>query len=134
MATSIQIIESVEDDIERGEPVDVKLGIFDVGMVCFQLRIGAELLGDVLRYLQGMSETCTRCDIFPLDKLTSAFDFLICSWRNRNWRFRLLRSMVSRSTMWISPKPVSSRFLRSSHPIPPAPTSNTRDYQSNKLV
>lgn len=51
MATSVQIIKGVEDNIERGEPVDVKLGVFDVGMICFQLRIGAELLGDVLRYL-----------------------------------------------------------------------------------
>lgn len=35
--------------------------------------------------------------------------------------------MVSRSTTWISPKPVVTRFLRSSHPIPPAPTTRMRD-------
>lgn len=51
MATSVQIIKRVEDNIERSEPVDVELGVFDVGMICFQLRIGAELLGDVLGYL-----------------------------------------------------------------------------------
>jgi hypothetical protein len=35
MATGIQVIESIEDDTERGEPIDIELGIFDVGMVCF---------------------------------------------------------------------------------------------------
>lgn len=51
----------------------------------------------------------------------------MCSCRNRNCLFRLLRSIVSRSTMWISPKPAKTRFLRSSQPIPPAPTMKTRD-------
>jgi hypothetical protein len=35
MATSVQIIKGIEDDIECGEPVDVELGILNVGMVCF---------------------------------------------------------------------------------------------------
>lgn len=60
---------------------------------------------------------------------TRAFGFLICSTLNRNWRFKLLRSIVSRSIIWISPKPVRSRFFSSSQPIPPAPTRRTRDYE-----
>lgn len=37
--------------------------------------------------------------------------------------------MVSRSTTWISPKPVVTRFLSSSQPMPPAPTTRIRDCQ-----
>lgn len=55
-------------------------------------------------------------------------DFLICSCRNRNCRFRLDKSMVSRSTMCTWPNPVSTMFLSSSHPMPPAPTISTRAY------
>ena len=59
---------------------------------------------------------------------TIALDFLMCCIPNKNWRLRLLRSMVSRSTMWISPNPVITRFFSNSHPMPPAPTIRTRDY------
>src|SRR3569833_800823 len=57
---------------------------------------------------------------------TKALDFLMCSCRNRNCRLRLLRSIVSRSTTWISPKPVRTRSFKSSQPMPPAPTIRTR--------
>jgi hypothetical protein len=52
----------------------------------------------------------------------------MCCIPKRNCLLRLLRSIVSRSTMWISPNPVRTKFLRSSHPIPPAPTMRTRAY------
>lgn len=52
----------------------------------------------------------------------------MCSCRKRNWRFRLDRSIVSRSTTWISPKPQRTRFFNSSQPMPPAPTMSTRAY------
>lgn len=51
MATSVQIIKGVEDDIKRSKPVDIKLCVLDIGMISFQLRVGAELLGDVFGYL-----------------------------------------------------------------------------------
>lgn len=35
---------------------------------------------------------------------------------------------MSRSMIWISGKPVRTRFLRSSQPMPPAPTSNILDW------
>lgn len=81
---------------------------------------------------------------------TCAFDFPICSLWKRNWRFKLLTSMVSRSicnnkhmtndfiavqfqskywtsvvhTISMFGKPVSTRFFNISQPIPPAPTTN----------
>jgi hypothetical protein len=36
--------------------------------------------------------------------------------------------------MWISPKPLRTRFLRSSQPIPPAPTINTRDWETVSMT
>jgi hypothetical protein len=39
----------------------------------------------------------------------------------RNWRLRLLMSMVSMSMTWISLKPESARLARISQPRPPAP-------------
>lgn len=37
MATGVQIIKSVEDNIKCSKPIDVELGIFNVGMIGFQL-------------------------------------------------------------------------------------------------
>ena len=49
MASSIEVVESVENDIELAEPSHVELRIFDVGVVGFELDV--ELLGDFLRNL-----------------------------------------------------------------------------------
>lgn len=126
MAARIHIVERVEDETEGLKPHDVELGVLDVVVVCDDVNIGVELGSRLFRNLSGgqrMPSHVCGCSGCP----TSAFDFLMCSLRNRNWRLRLLRSMVSRSTMWISPKPVRTRFLRSSQPMPPAPTIKTRD-------
>ena len=56
---------------------------------------------------------------------TFALDMPTCRLRNRNWRLRLLTSMVSRSIISISSKPLSTRVLSSSQPMPPAPTIRT---------
>lgn len=62
-----------------------------------------------------------------------AFDCPMCSFRNKNWRFRLLISIVSKSNTLISTNhineqpqrlnPDTTRFFKISHPIPPAPTT-----------
>ena len=51
MASSIEVVESVENDIELAEPSHVELRIFDVGVVGFELDVWVELLGDFLRNL-----------------------------------------------------------------------------------
>lgn len=51
MASSIKVVQSVEDDIKCRKPVNVELVILDVRMVCFKLRTGLELVGDFLRNL-----------------------------------------------------------------------------------
>lgn len=55
MASSIEIVECVENDIELAEPFYVELCIFDVGMVGFELDVWVELLGDFLRNLRIVS-------------------------------------------------------------------------------
>ena len=125
MSSSIDIIERIEDEFEAGKPVDVELRILNIGMICLQLDVRVEFAGAFLcdLWFVGLEHGLKR----GLVARTKALDFLMCSWRKRNWRLRLLRSIVSRSTMWISPKPVRTRFFKSSQPIPPAPTITTRD-------
>ena len=45
--------------------------------------------------------------------------------RNRNWRLRFDTSMVSMSITSMLRKPDSARFLRISHPRPPAPITSS---------
>ena len=131
MPSSIQIVQSVEYEVESFEPSDVELRIFYVGVMCFELNVRIELRGGLFRNL--IRRISMARDALKMVVLTNALDFLMCSCLKRNCRFRLLKSMVSRSTIWISPKPVRTRFLRSSHPIPPAPTSKIRDYEGTKV-
>lgn len=51
MTTRIEIIQSVEYDIEFAKPVHVEFGVLDVRMVGFELRAGLELVGDFFRDL-----------------------------------------------------------------------------------
>mmetsp|Transcript_16440 Transcript_16440/g.30277 ORF Transcript_16440/g.30277 Transcript_16440/m.30277 type:complete len:212 (+) Transcript_16440:1207-1842(+) len=53
---------------------------------------------------------------------TSALGLSTCSRRKRNCLFKFDMSMVSRSMTSMSRNPVSTKFLSSSQPIPPAPT------------
>ena len=128
MPARINVVEGVEDDVKSLEPRDVESGVLDVVVIGFDRNIGVEgvrrLFGNLLECQRAYSLTLAT----STGARTNAFDFLMCSLRNRNWRLRLLRSMVSRSTMWISPKPERTRFLSSSQPMPPAPTMSTRDY------
>lgn len=53
---------------------------------------------------------------------TVAFGWPMCSFLKRNWRWRLVTSMVSISTRsMLSSKGSELKTFRSSHPIPPAP-------------
>lgn len=47
---------------------------------------------------------------------------------NLTYRLRLDNSIVSMSIMWICLNPIRARFLSSSHPRPPAPTTSTRQW------
>lgn len=51
MTSSIEIVQSVEDDVECRKPVNVELVILDVRMICFKLCTGLEFVGDFLRNL-----------------------------------------------------------------------------------
>lgn len=55
----------------------------------------------------------------------TAFDWPICLRLNKNWRFKLLSSIVSKSTRWMLRKLDRTAVLSSSQPIPPVPTINT---------
>jgi hypothetical protein len=50
---SLQIIQGIEDDIEPLKPIDVELGVFNIGMVRFECHVGVEfcggLFGDLVR-------------------------------------------------------------------------------------
>ena len=51
----IEIIQRVEHHIEAFEPSDIELGIFDVGVVGFELNFGVELVGCLFCYLMFVS-------------------------------------------------------------------------------
>ena len=55
MSSSIQIIERIEDEIESLEPIEIELGIFDVGMVCFKLDVRVKFPGRFLCDLNKVS-------------------------------------------------------------------------------
>jgi len=62
---------------------------------------------------------------------TSALNLPRSLARKRNWRFRLLFSIVSRSVTWMiplgpEPTPIKLQFFNISHPIAPDPTRNCR--------
>lgn len=129
MAAGVKVVKRIEDEIEGLEPCDVELRVLDVAVVGLDLDVGVELGGRLFGDLVALgvsTQAAIGGEKGAKWKRTSAFDFLMCSLRKRNWRLRLLRSMVSRSTMWTSPKPVRMRFLSSSQPMPPAPTMRTR--------
>lgn len=51
MATSVQVVEGIEDNVESFKPINVELGILDVRMVGFKLCVGPEFTSDLLRDL-----------------------------------------------------------------------------------
>jgi hypothetical protein len=52
MSSGFEIVQRIEDDSESLEPVDVKLGIFYVGVVGFELDVWVEFLSNFFRYLE----------------------------------------------------------------------------------
>jgi hypothetical protein len=49
----------------------------------------------------------------------------LCSFLNRNYLFKLLTSIVSRSKICNSPRLNLDKTFKISHPIPPTPTKRT---------
>ena len=123
MTSCFQVIQSVEDHRKTLKPLHVEPRILNIGMISFQIHRRVELVRRILCYLNSFVNALV-CPRFV--QPTKAFDFLMCSCLKRNCLLRLLKSIVSRSTIWISPKPVRTRFFNSSQPIPPAPTINIR--------
>ena len=64
-------------------------------------------------------DICHTEKIFNLDKKMKD------TYRKRNYLFKLVRSILSRSITWIFLTPERARSLRISHPRPPAPTTRT---------
>ncbi len=126
MPSCINIIEGVEYQLEGGKPRHTEFGVFNVGMMRNNLDGRIEFLCHLFCDLDTSQFPRDICKTIRVGQHTNALDFLICSWRKRNWRFRLLKSIVSRSTTWISANPARTRFFRSSQPMPPAPTISTR--------
>jgi hypothetical protein len=58
MASGIDVVQRVENDIEALEPVDVEARIFNVGMVCFKLDSSIELCSGVSRNLYISNSVC----------------------------------------------------------------------------
>lgn len=52
MAAGIEVIEGIEDDGESFEPVNVELGIFDIGVVRFEFDGWIKPLRNLLRNLK----------------------------------------------------------------------------------
>lgn len=48
MTAGVKVVESVEDKVEALEPVDVELGVFDVGVVCLDIDVGVKLSSRLL--------------------------------------------------------------------------------------
>lgn len=48
VASSVDIVERIEDDIETCEPIDIELWIFDIGVVGLQLDMRVEFRGALL--------------------------------------------------------------------------------------
>jgi hypothetical protein len=49
VTSSFEVIEGIEDECELGKPSQVEASIFDIGVKCFQLDIGVELVRSLLR-------------------------------------------------------------------------------------
>ena len=49
MASSLQIVQRIENDRKRWEPLYVKLRIFDIGEVGYKLDVWIELLSHLFR-------------------------------------------------------------------------------------
>lgn len=51
MPPRIQVVQGVENDVERREPVDIELAVFDIRMVGCETGVRSELAGDFFCYL-----------------------------------------------------------------------------------
>ncbi len=60
MSSGFQIIQSVEHHGKILEPVDIELGVFDVGMVSLELHVWIELVCCILGHLYLVYQYCLR--------------------------------------------------------------------------
>lgn len=51
MSPGIEIIQGVEDNVKRREPVDIELAILDIRMIGLNLGVRLELMRDLFGYL-----------------------------------------------------------------------------------
>lgn len=51
MPPGIKIIQGIENNVERPEPVDIELAIFDICMIRLKFGVGLELMRDLFGYL-----------------------------------------------------------------------------------
>lgn len=55
MAARIQVVQRIEDDGKRAEPINIELGIFDVGVMRLNLYIRIEFTGGLSSNLRMVS-------------------------------------------------------------------------------
>ena len=60
MSPGFQIVQSVEHHGKFLEPIDVELGVFDVGMVSLELHVWIELVCCILGHLHLIYQYCLR--------------------------------------------------------------------------
>jgi hypothetical protein len=109
-----EIVECVQDEREGLEPRDVVLRLLDVGMNRCNLHGRIECTSRGSCYLCRASGRCSGNGnelVNTREGLTSAFECFTSFFLNKNCRFRLERSIVSKSSSVMSPNPVSTRFL-----------------------
>jgi hypothetical protein len=65
---------------------------------------------------------------------TSALNYPTSFYLNKNYRFKLVISILSKSITFISENPLNARSLSISHPSPPAPITNTLANWVNRVL
>lgn len=76
MAAGVEIVESVEDEAEALEPVDIELGVFDVGVVRLDVDVGVKLSGRLFRNLREQDEVSARAKWAQRDSLRPTYQGL----------------------------------------------------------
>ena len=110
-ALRTEVVQSIENDIERLEPRHVELSIFDVGVDRVYSDMGIKCRCGVCGNLSiSVFHECYASHMCPMGHTKDLLCFTSFL-RKRNWRFRFDRSMVSRSKRVISPNPVITTFF-----------------------
>ena len=102
-----QVVQSVENKVERLEPQNVELGLLYIPMYRTDMDVRVESGG---RFGSNLARgQCATDDTY--ERRTRALLCFTSFFLNRNCRLRLERSMVSRSSKVMWPKPVSTIFF-----------------------